>query len=235
MAFVQDLKLGFTGNGRSDSISVFDLDSLKVRQKIKISGGNPDAIFYEPTSYKLYTFNGKTANVTAIDTGTMREIANIAVSDQTGKIFVNIEDKSEINVIDVASNTVTGHWPLKGCEEPTGLAIDVTHARLFSVCKNKVMVVTDAKTGRSITQVVIGEHPDAVIYDAKTANIFSPRGDGGGTLSVIHQHSADKYVLQEQLVTLQGAKTMAMDASSKVMYLPALKGKIFSVMIVAPQ
>lgn len=243
VAFAQDLKFGFTSNGASNSISVFDLDTLKIKQEIKISGSNPDAIFYEPASHHLYTFNGKSATVTVIDTANMKEIATIAVngrpefavSDQAGKIFVNIVDKAEINVIDVASNKVLDHWPLQGCEEPTGLAIDVKNARLFSVCKNKVMAVTDAKTGRAIMQVAIGEHPDAAIYDATTATVFSSNGDAGGTLTVIHQQSADQYAVQEQLVTLQGAKTMAMDRSSNALYLPALKDKVFSVLVVAPK
>jgi DNA-binding beta-propeller fold protein YncE len=240
VAFAQDLKLGFTSNGRTDSITVFDLDTLQVKQEIKTTGSNPDAILYEPKSHKLFTFNGKSANVTVIDAVSLKPVATIAtsgrpefsVSDNAGKIFFNIEDKSEIHVIDVATNTLVSKWPLKDCVEPTGLAMDIAHARLFSVCQNKTMVVTDAKTGQRVAGVAIGEHPDAAIYDAETANIFTSNGDGGGTVTVIHQDDADHYSVTGNVVTAQGAKTMAMDMKSKIIYLPTVSDKKFVIMVV---
>ncbi|MES2104419.1 MAG: YncE family protein [Pseudomonadota bacterium] len=243
VAFAQDLKLGFTSNGASSSITVFDLDTLQIKQEIPSDGINPDAILYEPGSHKLFVFNGRSDDVTLIDAVTLNAIAKIAasgrpefaVSDGAGKVFFNIEDKSEMNVIDVASNRLVSKWPLKGCEEPSGLAIDTAHARLFSVCQNKIMVVTDAKTGRRIANVAIGEHPDAVIYDASTATIYSSNGDAGGSLTVIHQDDADRYSVIANVPTSKGAKTMAMDQVSKKIYLPAVVDNKFMVLVAGPK
>jgi YVTN family beta-propeller protein len=241
IAFAEDLKLGFTSNGKINSVTVFDLDTLAVKQQIAISGGNPDAILYEPETHMLYTFNGKTANVSVIDATTLREIATIAVSgrpefavsDHHGKIYLNIEDKGELAVIDTASRSMVAHWPLAGCEEPSGIALDGEHGRVFSVCQNKKMVVTDAATGARVAEVAIGPHPDAVIFDQASATVFSSNGDAGGSLSVIHQDSANRYSVRQTVPTRQGAKTMAMDHASSTIYLPALRDGVFSVTVVA--
>jgi YVTN family beta-propeller protein len=243
VAFADDLKLGFTSNGKSNSVTVFDLDTLAVKQQIAISGGNPDAILYVPETRTLYTFNGKTANVSVIDATTLRETGTIAVSgrpefavsDHHGKIYLNIEDKGELAVIDTASRSMVAHWPLAGCEEPSGIALDGVHGRLFSVCQNKKMVVIDAATGARVAEVAIGAHPDAVVYDQASATVFTSNGDDGGSLSVIHQDSADRYSVRQALPTRQGAKTMAMDHASRTLYLPALKDGVFSVTVVAPK
>ncbi len=243
VAFAQDLKLGFTSNGASSSVTVFDLDTLQIKQEIPSAGINPDAILYEPGSHKLFVFNGKSNDVTLIDAVSLKTIATIAasgrpefaVSDGAGKVFFNIEDKSEMNVIDVATNKLVSKWSLKGCEEPSGLAIDTAHARLFSVCQNKIMVVTDAKTGRRIANVAIGEHPDAVIYDASTATIYSSNGDAGGSLTVIRQDDADRYSVIANVVTSKGAKTMAMDQVSKKIYLPTVVDNKFTVLVAGPK
>lgn len=240
IAFAPDLKRGYTSNGKADSVTVFDLETLATIAEVKVTGANPDAILYDKTSHHLFTFNGKSANVTVFDAASMKVIDTIkvggrpefAVSDNAGKIYLNIEDKSEINVIDVASNKVVASWPLGACEEPTGIALDEAHARLFSVCQNKVMAVTDANSGKRVATLAIGEHPDAVIYDAATANVFS--SDGGGTLSVLHQVDADHYVPVTQLGTLKGAKTMAMDHAGKQIYLPSVSNKVFTVLVVTP-
>jgi len=240
VAFAEDLKLGFTSNGKTNSVTVFDLDTLKVKQEIKVDGVNPDAILYEPNSKKLFVFNGKTANATVIDGVSLKVIASIptngrpefAVSNNAGKIFFNIEDKSQLNAIDVATNKLISSWHLKNCEEPTGLAMDIVNDRLFSVCQNKTMIVTDAKNGKVIAEVTIGEHPDAVIYDQETATIFSSNGDGGGSLTVIKQLDSDHYKVLDNVSTAQGAKTMAMDKKTKVIYLPTVVDKQFVVLSV---
>ena len=239
VAFAQDLKLGFTSNGRANSVTVFDLDTLKVKQELPIPGQNPDAILYEPQSHKLYTFNGTSGDVTVIDAVALKVLATIkvggklefAVSDGAGKIFFNIEDKADIGVIDVATNKLATRWHLAGCEEPSGLAIDAPHARLFSVCQNKVMAVTDSKTGKRVADVAIGEHPDAAVYDDASGTVFS--SNGGGTLSVVRQIDADHYEAS-QVVTVKGARTMAMDHASKTVYLPTVVDKVFTVLVVAP-
>lgn len=243
VAFADDLKLGFTSNGKSNNVTVFDLDTLAVKQQIAVSGSNPDAILYEPETHTLYTFNGKTANVSIIDVAKMKETATIAVtgkpefavSDHKGKIFVNIEDKNELVVIDTASKTMVAHWPLAGCEEPSGIAIDSERGRIFSVCGNLKMVVTDAARGTSVAQVAIGPHPDAVMYEAASKMVFTSNGGAGGTLTIIHQDSADSYAVNQTVSTRAGARTMALNPVTRTVYLPALKDGVFGVTVVAPQ
>ena len=108
-------------------------------------------------------------------------------------------------------------WPLPGCDSPTGLAIDAERHRLFSVCQNKVMVVTDADSGKQVARVPIGEHPDAAAYDAQRQRVFSSNGEG--TLSIIRQESADRYGPADTLATQRGARTLALDAATGRVYL----------------
>jgi len=236
IAFAQDLKLGFTSNGKANTVTVFDLDTLAVKQEIKVTGVNPDAILYDAFSQQLYTFNGKTANVTVIDAKTLQVTGTIvttgkpefAASNDTGKIYFNVEDKSQVHVIDVKTNKLIAQWPLTHCEEPTGLAIDKKNQRLFSVCQNKTMVVTDAETGKEVATAAIGGRPDAVIYDATNGMVYSSNGEG--SLSVIKQIDANHYAPVATVKTSKGARTMAMDFAHHVIYLPALIDQQFTVM-----
>lgn len=240
IAFAQDLKLGFTSNGKSNSVTVFDLETMKTKSEVKVPGVNPDVIFYDEPSQKLFTFNGKSNDVTVIDATTLKVIASIkatgrpefAVSDNAGKIYFNIEDHAGINVIDVKSNSLVEKWVLAGCEEPTGLAIDAAHDRLFSTCQNKIMAVTDLKTGKRVADVAIGEHPDAAIFDADTQTIYTSNGGGKGSLTVIKQNDDKNYTVVGNVATFKGAKTMAMDAASKNIYLPTNIDKEFTVLVV---
>lgn len=239
VAFAQDLKLGFTSNGRANSVTVFDLDTLQPRQEIKVSGVNPDTILYDQRSHKLYTFNGKSADVSVIDAVSLKPVATIklagrpefAATDNAGRIYLNLEDKSELDVIDVASDKVVAQWPLQGCEEPTGLALDTANARVFSVCQNRIMAVTDARTGRRVADVAIGGRPDAALYDAAGKTVFSSNGEGN--LSVIRQVDADHYV-PVTVPTEKGARTMAFDPAGGRVYLPVAIDKVFTVLVVAP-
>ncbi len=240
VVFAQDLKRGFISNGRSNTVTVFDLDSLKVQQEIKIPGIGPDVILFEPVSKKVYVFNGKSADITVIDAASLNILSTFAatgrpefaVSNGAGKIFFNLEDKSKIGVIDVATDKLITTWSLKDCVEPSGLSFDSTHQRLFSVCQNKNMVITDAISGQAVAHAAIGEHPDAVIYDDQHGNIFSSNGGAGGTLSVIHQQDSDHYSTAETLQTAQGAKTLAMDLDRNIVYLPAVVNGKFEVLVV---
>ena len=241
VALAQDLKLGFTSNGKSNSVTVFNLDTLQITSEIQTHGENPDIILYEPITHKLFVFNGKTNNFDVIDTATLKVIATIpasgrpefAVSDEQGRIYFNVEDKSQINVIDIKTNQVVAKWQLKDCEEPTGLAMDVANARLISTCKNKVAVVTNSKTGEYRARFAIGEHPDGVIYDAETKTVFVSNGDAGGTLTVVRQVNPDRYEVIENLITSPGAKTMAMNPTTKQVYLPTVLNGQFTVLVVA--
>jgi YVTN family beta-propeller protein len=226
IALATALNRGFTSNGRANSVTVFDLESLKVVQEVKIPGGNPDAILYEPAGRHVFTFNGASKDVTVLDGSSLAVIATIpvpdkpefAVEDGDGGIFVNIEsDPGQIAVIDTKKLTIKSIWPLPGCNSPTGLAIDTRHHRLFSVCDGRVMAVTDALNGKQVALLPIGEHPDAAAFDDKRAVVYSSNGEG--TLSVIHQDSADRYSVVDTVATQRGARTMALDSKTGRVYL----------------
>lgn len=224
VALVPEMNKGFVSNGGDDSVTVFDLKTLKVTDKIKV-GNRPDAILYEPFSKRVLTFNAKSQDSSVIDAASGKVVATIPLggkpefpaSDGKGKVFVNIEDKSELAVIDVKSNTATAHWPLKGCDEPSALAFDVAHGRLFSGCGNKVMAVTDAASGKVVALVPIGGGVDAGRFNPKTQEVFMSCGDG--TLPVIHEDSPDKYTVVQKVETARGARTMALDADNNTIYL----------------
>jgi YVTN family beta-propeller protein len=226
IALSPELNRGYTSNGRANSVTAFELDSLKVIQEVKVPGRNPDAILFEPSGKHVFTFNGASKDVTVLDGSTLAVVATIPVPDKPefavdggrGEIFVNIEsDPGQIAVIDAAKLAVKTIWPLPGCNSPTGLAIDGAHRRLFSVCDGKVMAVTDASSGRQVALVAIGEHPDAAAFDEKRGIVYSSNGDG--TLSVIRQDSADRYSVAETVTTQRGARTMALDAKTGKVYL----------------
>ncbi|HEY2676128.1 MAG TPA: YncE family protein [Steroidobacteraceae bacterium] len=226
IALAASLKRGYTSNGRANTVTVFDLDTLKVIQEVKVSGSNPDAILYEPAGKHVFTFNGTSKDVTVLDAATLNVLATIAVpgkpefaaDDGQGQIFVNIEtDPGQLTVIDARKLTVKATWPLPGCDSPSGLAIDNVHHRLFSVCDGKVMAVTDSLTGKQVARVPIGEHPDAAAYDSKRGLVYSSNGEGN--LTVVHQDTADRYSVVATVPTQLGARTMALDAASGKVYL----------------
>ncbi|WP_445233041.1 hypothetical protein [Duganella rhizosphaerae] len=239
VVLAQKLNLGFASSGGGNSIVVFDLTTLQTRQEVKVSGANPDALLFDEGSGKLYAFNGKTNNVSVFDAATMVLKATIAVGGKPefavtdGKrIYVNIEDKGEIAVIDIAGDRQVARWTLNGCEEPTGLALDAAHHRLFSACQNGVLAITDTSNGKAVTRAAIGQNSDAVVFDAASATVFSSNGDG--TLSVIHQDDADHYAKAVTLRTEKGARTMAMDHESGSLYLPTVVDKHFTVIVATP-
>jgi len=241
VAFAQELKIGFTSNGKTDSVTVFDLDTLKPLRTVKVSGANPDALLYHEATQHLYTFNGKTANVSVIDTQTFEVVRTIEVGGKPElpatdgrRLFVNLEDKSAIAVIDMASGKVTANWRLTDCGNPTGLAFDANQARLFSVCDNQKMIVTSAKTGKQVAVVPIGLGPDGAVYDEATKTIFTSNGKDG-TVTVVQQKDADHYQVVATVATEKGAKTLAYDASSQRLYLPTVVADKFTVVVVSPK
>ncbi len=226
VALIESRNLGFTSNGKANSITVFELGTLKVVKEVPVSGENPDAILYEPTTDALYTFNGKTKNVTVLDAKTYAVKATLpvpgkpefAASDATGRIYLNIEtEPGQMVVIDAKTASVKATWPLPGCNAPTGLALDEAHHRVFSVCDDGVMAVTDTVSGKQVAKVKIGEGPDATAYDAALGLVFSSNGDG--TLSIIHQDTPNKYSNVSTLGTAKGARTMALDPKTHRVYL----------------
>jgi DNA-binding beta-propeller fold protein YncE len=225
IALAEDLKRGYTTNGKADSVTVFDLGTLKVIQETKIAAHNPDAILYEPVGKHVFTFNGKSKDFTVFDASSLALLATVpvpdkpefAVDDGAGRIYVNIEsDPGQLIVIDSRTFTIKAKWTLPGCSSPSGLALDREHHRLFSVCDGKVMAVTNAVSGAQVARVPIGEGPDAVAYDAKRGLIFSSNGEG--SLTIVRQRSADQYEVASTVPTKRGARTMALDPATGKVY-----------------
>jgi YVTN family beta-propeller protein len=226
VALADDLNKGFTSNGRDSSVTVFDLQSLKVLDKINIGARNPDAILYDPFTQRVFTFNGGSSNSTVIDAKTDEVIGTIplngkpefAVTDGAGRIYVNLEDKNQIAVIDPSSLQVLNVWTLSPGESPTGIALDNESRRLFSVCGNKTMVILDAQNGNIITTLPIGEHVDGAGFDKETKRIFSSNGEG--TLTVVEEVSSDMYKVLDNITTQRGARTIAVDSKTHHIFLP---------------
>jgi hypothetical protein len=219
IALAPDLGRGFVSNGREGTVTIFELDTLKPLGKIKV-GDNPDAILYDPATKRVFAFNGHSHDLSAIDAAKGTVLSTIkldgkpefAVSDEKGSVFVNIEDKNELVALDPNKLEVKARWPLAGCEEPSGLAIDRKSRRLFSGCGNKVMAIVDADSGKVVSSQPICEGVDATAFDPETGLAFASCGDG--SLTVIRQESPDKYSVAETVATQKGARTLALDSKT---------------------
>jgi DNA-binding beta-propeller fold protein YncE len=216
VAFAPDKGRGYISNGRGNSVTVFDLKTNKVLLEIPITEQNPDAILYDKFSDRVFTFNGRTANATAIDAETNKPVGTVdiggkpefAQTDGRGMIFVNNEDKSEVVAFDAKSLEVKKRWSIAPGEGPSGMAIDLKNKRLFSVC-DKILAVSDYENGKLVTTVPIGGGPDAVRYDPATGLVFASCGEG--VLTVVKQESADTYSVLESVPTAPRARTMELD------------------------
>ena len=225
IAIANDLNKGFTSNGRDSSVTIFNLKTFEIITKINVTGRNPDAILYDPFSHKVFTFNGGGNNSTVIDANENKVIGTIAldgkpefpVTDGKGKIYVNIEDKSVINVINSVTLKVEKHWPIAPGEEPSGLALDNQTHRLFSVCANKFMVVTDAETGKIITTLPIGDRCDGVAFDPEKKRAYASNGEG--SITVVQEDNGNSFKVLETVLTQPGAKTIAIDKNTHHLYL----------------
>jgi DNA-binding beta-propeller fold protein YncE len=223
IALAPELGRGFTSNGGEGTVSIFDLKTLATSSKVK-AGDNPDAILYDPATKRVFTFNGRSHDSTAIDATDGAVLATIrldgkpefAATDGRGEIFVNIEDKSELTAIDSQKLQVKTSWPLAPCEEPSGLSMDKKNRRLFVGCDNKMMAVVDADTGKVLATPAIGEGVDATRFDEGTGLAFASCGEG--VLTVIREESPDKFTVAETVPTQKGARTMALDSKTHNVY-----------------
>jgi YVTN family beta-propeller protein len=218
VAVVTDLGIGFTSNGRENTSSVFDLKTLKVSEKIK-TGEGPDAIVYDPASANVFTMNGHGKTASVIDPKTRKVVATIQLSgkpetpvpDGMGRMFINIEDKNTIAVVDTKANKVVAEWPMAGCDEPSGLDMDQADGVLFAACGNKLMAIVDAKTGKLITTIPTGDGSDGLAFDPKAKVAVTSNGEGN--MSFVGKRDG-KYVLLENVPTKKGARTIGFDAAS---------------------
>jgi len=224
IAFAPELGRGFTSNGRDSTVTIFDLKTLAVIQRVNVGARNPDAILYEPTTRRVFTFNGGSASATAIDamSGTVAGTVPLsgkpefAQHDGKGTVYVNIEDRSEIMAFEAHSLDIKRHLPLAPCSEPSGLAIDREHGLLFSGCSNSLMAVTSIATGRVIASLPIGKGVDATAYDPATLTAFSSNGEG--TLTVVKGTVSGVFTVAETVPTQRSARTMALDERTHKIY-----------------
>ncbi len=240
--FDDALGKGFISNGRSDTVTVFNLKTLKKIAEIHVTGKNPDGIVYDPFSQRVFTINGRSSNITAIDAKTDKIVGTIplegspefCVTNGKGSMFLNIEDKNQVVEFNPNTLKIVKEWSITPGKGPAGLAIDIKHDILFSGCRNNLMVISNAKTGKVITSLQIGGHVDACRFDPKTNFAFSSNGEG--TLTVIHEVSPKEFKVIDNVATQQGCRTMEIDLKNHNIYLPGMleeknNAKSFGVLI----
>jgi YVTN family beta-propeller protein len=223
---VPEVQRGFSSNGKESKSSVVDLTTLKTISKID-TGKNPDAIAYEPRHHEVYVFNHTGNSATVIDARESNVVATIplpgnpefpAVDEKAGAVYINIEDKSEVALIDSEKHDVIAHWPLAPGEEPTGIALDAAHHRLFAACHNKMLVMLDTETGKVVANVPIGAGTDGCVFDDAAQLVFASCGDG--TMTIAKEESPEKLTVVQTLKTERGARTIALDPKTHRIYLP---------------
>jgi YVTN family beta-propeller protein len=226
IALVREQGKVYTSNGDDTSVTVAELQSLSFIKKIHVTGLDPDAIIFDPFSHCILTCNGKTGNASVIDTRSDSVIATIPLggkpeypaSNGNGKVFVNLEDRDIVAEVNMQSMKVEKRWAVAPGKSPSAMAIDNEDHRLFIGCRSKVLVVMDAVGGRVIASLPIGEHVDAAAFDPALQRIYCSCGNG--TVAVIQKSGKDTYAVVENIVTLKGAKTMALNRTSHRLYLP---------------
>lgn len=229
LAPAPDLGKGFVSCGRENKAAIVDLKTLETLSKVD-TGENPDGMLYEPGQQEAYMFNGRSSSATVIDAKSGRVVATIplegkpefATADRkAGRVYDNLEDKSEVVAIDTKTHKVVNRWPIAPGEEASGMAIDVPNHRLFLGCGNKKMVMMDNTTGKVVAEVPIGGGVDANAFDPGTQLAFASCGDG--TVTIAHEDSPDKLTVVQTLKTEPRARTMTIDPKTHKIYLASAK------------
>jgi len=237
IAIAAELGRGFVSNGKTSTVTIFDLKTLKPIADVP-TGQKPDAIIFDPATARVFAFNGGSNSATAIDAATGKVAGTVdlgggpefAAADGKGTVYNNLEDESLVLKIDSRKLTVEQRWPTAPCASPSSMAIDRANHRLFVGCRSKVMAVMNADTGKVITTLPIGDHVDATAFDPETKLVFNSNGEG--TITVIRQDSPDKYSVVETVKTLPKAKTMALDPKTHRLFLSTAESDQFEVLVV---
>jgi len=223
VALNSDGETGYISDGAGNAIVVFDRKTFAIKATVP-AGTNPDGIAFEPSTKTVWAFNGRSKNVSVLDTSSNSIIATIALPGKPefpqvdgGAVFVNIEDKNAIVKLDASTQKVIATWPLNGCDSPSGMAIDRTKHRLFSVCDGGKMAIVDYTSGKLLGLASIGDSPDAAGFDEKNSLAFSSNG-GDATLSVIDA-SKPGFPTVQTVKTAKGARTMTFDSSTGRVYI----------------
>ena len=224
IAVAPEFNRGFTSNGQTNDVTIFDLKTLAVAGRVP-TGKKPDAIIYDPATKRVIANNGDSDSSTIINAADATVAGTVdlgggpefAAADGKGKVYINLEDKSEMVKIDPVALKLEARWPLKPCEAPSALAMDSATRRLFAGCRNHLMAVVNADTGKVVASMPIGDHVDAAAFDAATRLVFLSNGDG--TVDIFHEDSPDHYTAVEKVQTEPGAKTMAFDPKTQKIFL----------------
>lgn len=226
IALANTLNKGFTSNSSDSSVTIFDLKTLQFLKNVKITGEDPDAILFDPFSQRVFVFNRRSSNSTVIDANSNKVIKTIALSgrpefstcDLKGKVYVNIEDKNEICVINSQTLEVEHKWQITPGIRPSGMAIDIKNHRLFSVCDNEMMVVINSENGKVVSSVPIGKWPDGVAFDPILERIYTSNGEG--TMTIIQEEKPNSFKVLENFPTQSRARTIAINSKTQRIYLP---------------
>jgi len=223
---VPEVQRGFSSNGKESKSSVVDLKTLTMSSKIDV-GENPDAIAYDAKHGEIYVFNHSGNSATVIDAKSAKVVATIAlggspefpaVDAAADRVYINLEDKSEVAAIDTTKHEVVARWPLAPGEEPTGIALDAAHHRLFSACHNKMMTMLDTENGKVVATVPIGSGVDGCAFDEATQLVFASCGEGVATIA--KETSPNELSIVQTLPTQRGARTIALDPKTHRIFLP---------------
>ncbi len=226
---IPELGRGFSTNGKESKTSVVDLKTLKTISKVT-TGENPDALVYEPQHHEVYVFNHTGNSATVIDATNAKVITTIplggspefaAVDRTAGRVYCNIEDKNEVVTIDTTKHEVVAHWPVAPGEEPSGLALDETHHRLFAGCQNRMMAMLDTNSGKVVGTVPIGSGVDGCAFDDATQLAFASCGEG--TTTIANEENPEKLAVAQVLKTEPRARTIALDPVTHRIYLPSAR------------
>jgi len=225
IALAPELGRGFTSNGRSNSSTIVDLKTLKPIATVA-TGANPDSIRYLPDRHEVWTFNHTAGSITAFDPMSARVIATIEVGGEleeaiedaaANRVYVNVEDKNAIAVVDTVAHKLIQTWPLPGCDGPTGLAFDAANHLLLSACDGK-MTVTDSRSGKNVTEFPIGTRVDGNGFDSVTRLAFA--SSGTGVLTIAHQDAPGKFTVVQTVKTQPSGRTMWLDSVTHRVYVP---------------
>ena len=230
VAFDRARRHGFLVHEVPAGVVVFDLASRKHLTVIPTAPG-PDAMAFDAATDRLFVLSSKVEGVhtvTVIDAATLKDIGRVplpgrpefAVTDGAGNLFVNLADRNAVARVDTRAMKVVAVWPLQGCSEPSGLAIDIQHARLFVSCDNSTLAMVDSHTGKVLASIPTGDGTDAVGFDATTDTVFASNGEST-TLTVAHEDSPSTLRVLQQLPTAPGARTLAVDARTHRVFLLA--------------
>jgi YVTN family beta-propeller protein len=237
IALVPQLGRGFVSDGQTATVTIFNLKTLETIGQVP-TGKKPDGIIFDPATSQVFAFNGGSDSVTVISAADGKVAGTVdlgggpefAVADGKGHVFNNLEDQNQVVKIDSKKLVVEQRWPLAPCEAPSSMAMDRPNRRLFIGCRNKVMAVVDADSGKVITTVPIGDHVDATAFDPDSQLIFNSNGEG--TITVVRQDTPDKYSVVETVKTLPKARTMALDPKTHHLFLSTAEDGQFEVLVV---